>query len=151
MTNLQPKVCPECQFEESKFMSYKYTPHAPDCSRNKPVSKLQELKKDFEKWCGETTATFSDDDEYNIDYSQLSFYHELLKKHEDSTQKAYALGQKDMLERVNKVRFYIQTTEPAPDLNVYLDKVKNGNKDDMYDYGVKIERELALKALDNLN
>jgi len=54
MTNLQPKVCPECQFEESKFMSYKYTPHAPDCSRNKPVSKLQELKKDFEKKLNES-------------------------------------------------------------------------------------------------
>lgn len=39
--------------------------------------------------------------------------------------------------------------EPAPNLDVYLDKVKNGNKDDMYDYGVKLERECVLALLEN--
>lgn len=28
-----PKVCPECFFEPSQFMTYKYTPHAPGCSK----------------------------------------------------------------------------------------------------------------------
>lgn len=45
MTN--PKVCPECQFESAQFMSYKYTPHAPGCS--KAVSAYeQRLREDFE-------------------------------------------------------------------------------------------------------
>lgn len=41
----------------------------------------------------------------------------------------------------------INKTEPAPTLEIYLDKVKNGNKDDMYDYGVKITREMIINLI----
>lgn len=34
-TKKRIKVCPKCQFEESKFGTYEYTPHAPGCSRAK--------------------------------------------------------------------------------------------------------------------
>jgi hypothetical protein len=46
---------------------------------------------------------------------------------------------------------YITSTEPAPDTQTYIDLVKNGNKDDMYDYGVKIMRDVCVKALNHPN
>lgn len=44
------KKCPECQFEPSQFGTYKYTPHAPGCSRanpteGEPIFTKKELKR----------------------------------------------------------------------------------------------------------
>ena len=46
---------------------------------------------------------------------------------------------------------YLTSTEPAPDTETYIDLVKNGNKDDMYDYGVKLMRDMCIKALTQPN
>lgn len=43
----------------------------------------------------------------------------------------------------------IEGIEPAPELDEYLDKVKNGNRDDMYDYGVKITRKMCINIIKN--
>lgn len=44
----------------------------------------------------------------------------------------------------------VESIEPTPELDVYLDKVKNGNKDDMYDYGVVCERKKISTIINNL-
>lgn len=38
MPHKQPKVCSECQFESSRFMTVDYTPHAPGCSKDKKAT-----------------------------------------------------------------------------------------------------------------
>ena len=42
---------------------------------------------------------------------------------------------------------YITETEPTPDTLTYLNLVKHGNKDDMYDYGIMLMRDMCIKAL----
>ena len=54
---------------------------------------------------------------------------------------------KNTLEEVGRL---VGETEPSPDLNEYLKRVKDGNKDDMYDYGVKITRDMVLNKLQSL-
>lgn len=48
------------------------------------MDKIQE----FKKWCEDNTATFSQDgeEEYNVSWSELSFYDELIKKVESLLQ-----------------------------------------------------------------
>ena len=41
----------------------------------------------------------------------------------------------------------VSTVEPAPKLDEYLKIVNEGNKDDMYDYGVKLTRQMILALL----
>lgn len=54
----------------------------------------------------------------------------------------------DTLKEVGEI---VESKEPAPDLDTYLDLVKNGNRDDMYDYGVRIERDRIRSALTTLS
>lgn len=68
--------------------------------------------------------------------------HEIMKAFE----KAHTLGIMKGVELVEGVL----DKEPAPSLDIYLDKVKNGNKDDMYDYGVKLTRDMYLSNITKL-
>ena len=41
----------------------------------------------------------------------------------------------------------IGSVEPSPNLDKYLDIVKNGNMDNMYDYGVALERDTVKEII----
>ncbi len=52
-----------------------------------------------------------------------------------------------MKEKESELVKQVEGVEPSPNLERYLEIVKNGNMDDMYDYGVKLERECTLSII----
>lgn len=68
---------------------------------------IQEKIQNFKKWCTETTATFESQydpdgygEDFNVSFSELSFYEDLLKKHQEEIENAYNRGVEDALKCV---------------------------------------------------
>lgn len=126
------KKCPECQFEPSQFGTYKYTPHAPGCSR-------ANLREGECKNCGLTRATceMPDGDEWVKNCQKIEG-----KKHEFGVPE----GEKELRKALRKV-FY-----PCLEEVWYEDA-----EEDMLKFMVKLEarKEEEIsdleKAIDNLN
>ena len=66
---------------------------------------------------------------------------------EPAVSAAITKGYELALEEVEK---YMNSVEPSPDTEKYIELVKNGNKDDMYDYGVLLERKKCITHIAQL-
>lgn len=83
---------------------------------------IQEKIKDFKKWCEDTTATFETQydpdgygEDFNVSFSELSFYEELLKKHQEEIENAYNRGVEDSLACVPEELEPVCSPEYTPD------------------------------------